>query len=330
MSPINTRATIERLSSPVGLLDELAEDVRRGLLGPGPKWLPPKYFYDARGSELFEEITQLPEYYPTRAELEILEEVGHDWIATVGPEELVELGSGSSRKTRLLLEAMHRQGSGNRYVPFDVSADALEAAATTLTDAYPWLDVAGYVGDFHTDLHRIPHPRGRRLVTFLGSTIGNFLADRRGPLLAEIRTMMAPGDRFLVGADLVKDERILVAAYDDRAGVTAAFNRNMLVNLNRLGEADFPVEEFRHRAVWNADCSCIEMRLVASRACTVTFQALDGLQVTFEPGEELLTEHSCKFTRASLEAELADGGLAVERWRTDGHDRFALALVAPS
>ncbi len=323
------RSRVTALSPPTALLDQLEQDVRAGLLRPGQKWLPPKYFYDGRGSELFEQITQLDEYYPTRAETEILERVAEEIVASIGPQAVVELGSGSSRKTRLLLQAMHAAGTGRVYVPLDVSVDALESAATALTADHAWLHVDGFVGDFHTDLHRIPHPDGRWLVTFLGSTIGNFPVDRRIDLLREVRRMLRDEDRFLVGADLVKGRDVLEAAYDDAAGVTAAFNRNMLVFVNRIAGSDFEPADFDHRARWNAHDACVEMHLVARRDLEVTFPTLPAT-VAFAAGESLLTEVSCKFTRSSLADQLAAADLAIERWETDAGERFALALVAPA
>lgn len=321
------RITITALSTQKALLAEVEDDVRAGLLIDGQKSLPPKYFYDGAGSELFEKITELDEYYPTRSETEILERVADEVIGAIAPDELVELGSGSSRKTRLLLEAMHRAG-GTAYVPLDVSRDALEYAAKELTQDYDWLRVDGWIGDFHTDLHRIPHPAGRRVVAFLGSTIGNFPRGPRLELLAEVRRMLAPGDRFLLGADLVKSPDTLVAAYDDAAGVTAAFNRNMLRNVNAIAGSDFDPDDFEHRAVWNPELACIEMHLVADRDLVVRFPTLDAV-VPFRRGEHLLTEYSCKFTRDGLTADLAEADLSVERWETDHLDRFALAVIAP-
>ncbi len=321
-----TRTRITALTTATDLVTALEQDVREGLLVEGQKSLPPKYFYDGPGSQLFVKITELDEYYPTRAETEILERVAGDLMARIGPEEIVELGSGASHKTRLLLEAMHAAGTGDAYVPLDVSEDALEAAAQELVADYDWLHVDGYVGDFHSDLHRIPHPTGRRVVAFLGSTIGNFLTDDRIELLREVARMLQPDDRFVVGVDLVKPREVLEAAYDDSAGVTAAFNKNMLVNVNWIVGSDFDPDEFDHRAVWNADESCIEMRLVARQATTVRFPTL-GEKITFTQGEHLLTEHSCKFTREDFEEQLAHAGLVLDAWETDSLGRFALGVV---
>jgi len=327
VNPTDTGSVrITRLSEPHDLAEELAADVRAGLTDD-PKWMPPKYFYDGAGSELFEAITELPEYYPTRAETQILERIADGIVREVQPEALVELGSGSSRKTVLLLEAMHRHGTGYRYVPVDVSEDALRAAADVLGATHPWLVFDGFVGDFATDLHRIPR-RGRRLVGFLGSTIGNFEPADRALLLDEVRSLLEPGDRFLLGADLVKDPGTLVAAYDDSQGVTAAFNRNMLRVLQRLLEADVDPEDFRHVARWNDADERIEMHLQATRTLEVTFPTL-GLTVPFEVGETIRTELSCKFRREGIEQELRAAGLRVDRWETDRQDRFALLLAAP-
>jgi L-histidine N-alpha-methyltransferase len=325
-APDTDRVHVTRLSSPRALRDERAADVRAGL-SQRPRSLPSKYFYDARGSQLFEEITQLPEYYPTRVETGILEAHADELVEMVAPDELVELGSGSSRKTRVLLEAMHGRGSGHRYVPIDVSEDALREAAETLADAYAWVEVEGLVGDFHGDLARIP-ANGTRLVAFLGSTIGNLDRPERAVLLHDVATLLGPRDAFLLGADLVKDPDVLVAAYDDAQGVTAEFNRNILHVVNREVDADFPVEAFAHVARWNPDEDRVESSLRAERPVVVTFPGLD-LEVAFEAGEELHTELSCKFRRAGLTAELEAAGLRVEQWLTDAEERFAVVLARP-
>jgi L-histidine Nalpha-methyltransferase len=319
-------ASMTRLSRRTDWREQLAGDVRAGLTVV-PKRLPPKYFYDARGSELFEQITRLPEYYPTRAERDILEEVTDELVGRLRPAELVELGSGSSRKTRLLLEAMHRHGSGRRYAPLDVSEDAMEGAAKALTDDYPWLEFDGFIADFTADLPRVPR-RGRRLLAFLGSTIGNLDGPERAELLRGVAAALRPGDRFLLGVDLVKDSAVLEAAYDDAAGVTAEFNRNMLHVLNRELDADIPVEAFDHVAVYDEAAERIEMWLRARRPLTLRFPTLD-LRVGFEPGEALRTEISCKFTRPKVERELAAAGLSLEAWHEDPGHRFACAVAGP-
>lgn len=322
--PTTDRVSIDHLSTPRAVRETLAEDVTRGL-AETPKNVPSKYFYDARGSELFERITRLEEYYPTRTETAILEAHAGSIVDDVRPDELLELGSGSSRKTRLLLEAMHEHGTGDRYVPIDVSEDALRAAAETLSADYPWLEVRGIVGDFHDDLAHVPR-RGTRLVAFLGSTIGNLDAPARHVLLSDVARMLEPGDRFLLGADLVKDVDELIAAYDDAEGVTAEFNRNVLHVINRELDADFPVDRFRHTVVWDADEEAIRSSLTADDDVTVTFRALD-LRVTFAAGEQLHTEMSAKFRRRTLEPELAAAGLRVDRWLTDPEDRFAVVVA---
>jgi L-histidine N-alpha-methyltransferase len=324
MTMQRTLPKMTRLSPQADRAEQLASDVREGL-GATPKWLPPKYFYDARGSELFEEITRLPEYYLTRAEHEILEGITDGLAERLRPAELVELGSGSSRKTRLLLEAMHRHRGGRRYAPLDVSADALEGAAAALTSSYPWLEFEGFVGDFTADLPRVPR-HGRRLLAFLGSTIGNLDPGERAALLDAVAAALRPDDRFLLGVDLVKDPKVLQAAYDDGAGVTAEFNRNMLGVLNRELDAGIPVDAFEHVAVYDADQARIEMRLRALRDLTVTFPTLE-LEVGFAAGEELRTEISSKFTREGVEGELAAAGLRLESWHTDAAQRFACAVA---
>lgn len=324
-----SRIRISDLSPPRALRDELAEDVRAGLTS-ARKSLPPKYFYDARGSALFEEITRLPEYYLTRAETEILEAHADAIVAGAAPEELVELGSGSSRKTRLLLEAMHRRAPTlpPRYVPLDVSHDALHEAAAELAGDYPWLEVEAVVGDFQRDLASLPR-RGRRLIAFLGSTVGNLERDERCLFLTRVARLLAPGDRFLLGVDLAKDVAALKSAYNDAAGLTAAFNRNVLAVLNRELGSDLPLDAFQHVARYDRERACIDLFLKATREVVATFPELD-LTVRFAPGEELHTEVSCKFTRPQVAQELGSTGLALERWLTDRESRFALALAAPA
>ncbi|HKF00172.1 MAG TPA: L-histidine N(alpha)-methyltransferase [Actinomycetes bacterium] len=327
MSTVRILASITRLAPPADWHQQLAADVAAGLTAT-PRWLPPKWFYDARGSELFEQITRLPEYYLTRAETEILSAVADPLVELVRPEELVELGSGSSRKTRLLLEAMHRHDTGLRYAPLDISEDALAGAAAALWQSYPWLGFDGYAGDFTADLPHVPH-HGRRLIAFLGSTIGNYLPAERAALLASVAAALGPGDRFLLGADLVKDPAVLQAAYDDAAGVTAEFNRNVLRVLARELRSEVPVEAFEHVALYDERNAWIEMRLRAAEAVMLRFPTLE-LEVPFAAGEELRTEISCKFTRPVVEAELAAAGLRLERWDTDDRGRFALALATPA
>lgn len=316
--------TIDRLSTTRPWREQLAEDVRAGLART-PKVLPPKYFYDERGSQLFEAITELPEYYPTRTETAILEAHADAIVDRVRPAELVELGSGSSRKTRLLLEAMHRTGSGHRYAPVEISEAALVGAAEALIADHPWLEVHGHLGDFAGDLARLPRS-GRRLLAFLGSTIGNLLATERRNLFGVVAEALGPDDAFLLGADLVKSPDVLVRAYDDDAGVTAAFNRNMLHVLNRELDGDLPVDTFTHRAVWNTDEERIEMHLVADRSVHARLDALP-LDVSFRTGEPLVTEYSCKFHLDDLARELRTAGLHVQKVWTDPNNWFAVLLA---
>jgi len=300
------------------------EEVREGL-SQAQKTLPSKYLYDGRGSELFEQITRLPEYYPTRAETEILELHAGDLIATARPEELTELGSGASRKTQLLLEAMHEAGTGDRYVAFDVSEDAIQGAAEGLAVGHPWLEVRGVIGDFEEDLAKIPRG-GRRLVAFLGSTIGNLDPEARLGFLRRVAGMLEEGDTFLLGTDLVKPREILEPAYDDAAGVTADFNRNVLRVLNRELGADFPAEEFEHVARWVPELSRVELHLRCPRDLVVHFEGRD-FEVPLAGGEEIRTEISTKFTRDGVIEECAAAGLELQLWETDAAGRFALSLL---
>jgi L-histidine Nalpha-methyltransferase len=305
---------------------ELIADVRSGLAAT-PKTLPPRWFYDERGSQLFDRITELPEYYQTRTETQILHDCAHRVAAAVRPESVVELGAGSCAKTRILLEAARAQGSLATFVPFDVSDAALAHAAHGLLDDYPWLCIYALVGDFASHLSYIPR-LGRRLVAFLGSTVGNLDGTERRRFLADVRGLLAPGDAFLIGLDLVKDRDELVAAYDDRAGVTADFNRNALRVVNRELGAGFDVDAFDHVAVWNQAESRIEMHLRATSAMAVDIPAAE-MRVELAQGETIRTEISCKFTRETGEAMLADAAMRVVQWHTDPRGRFALALALP-
>ena len=306
----------------------LRTDVLLGLTAR-PKELSPKYFYDARGSALFEEITALPEYFPTRTEAALLTAHVDEIAACSGAGTLVELGSGSSAKTRLLLDALSRAGTLRRYVPQDVSEAALRGALDALAGQYPALALHGVVGDFTRDLHRLPTGEGpgdRRLVAFLGGTIGNLVPGERAVFLDRLRAALTPGEQLLLGAALVTDPQVLVAAYDDAAGVTAEFNRNVLEVLNRELHADFAVDAYQHVALWDAEREWIEMRLRAERAMAVTVRDL-GLVVEFEAGEELRTEVSAKFRPAGLAAELEAAGFTPVRTWTDSQERFALTLA---
>ncbi|GAA0650002.1 L-histidine N(alpha)-methyltransferase [Streptomyces thermocarboxydovorans] len=298
----------------------LRSDVLRGLTSD-PKTLPPKWFYDAHGSELFEKITRLPEYYPTRAEREILSARAGEIAAAAGARTLVELGSGSSEKTRHLLGALTEL---HTYIPVDVSESALRQAGEALVAEHPGLEVHALIADF-TDRLTLPEAPGPRLVAFLGGTIGNLLPGERAAFLASVRALLAPGDCLLLGTDLVKDEQVLVRAYDDAAGVTAAFNKNVLTVINRELGADFDPAAFEHVALWDAEREWIEMRLRSRTTQTVKVPALD-LAVDFAQGEELRTEVSAKFREEGVRAELAAAGLELSRWWTDSEGRFALSL----
>jgi L-histidine Nalpha-methyltransferase len=285
----------------------LRRDVRDGL-SQTPKSLPPKWFYDSVGSDLFDQITRLPEYYPTRAEAEILRERAAMIAAASGADTLVELGSGTSEKTRMLLDALRDRGSLRRFIPFDVDAGVLEAAGAALQGEYPGLEIDAVCGDFEEHLPEIPGG-GHRLVAFLGSTIGNLTPAPRAAFLSALSAVLQPGDTLLLGTDLVKDTDRLVRAYDDSAGVTARFNRNVLTVVNRELDADFGIDEFEHIARWNAADERIEMWLRAGRAQRIHIGALD-MTVDFASGEEMLTEVSCKFRSEGVAAELAAAGLA--------------------
>jgi L-histidine Nalpha-methyltransferase len=311
---------------PDAMARALEADVRAGL-SAFPKTLPPKWFYDERGSELFDAITRLPEYYPTRAERAILVERAGDIAARTAADTLVELGSGSSEKTRLLLDALAGAGTLRRFVPFDVSEEVLRSAAGRIATEYDGIDVHAVVGDFEHHLDQIP-TGGQRVVAFLGSTIGNLAPEPRAKFLAEVASGLAPGDSLLLGTDLVKDVTRLVAAYDDAQGVTAEFNRNVLRVLNRELDADFDVDAFAHVACWDPDEEWIEMRLRAEVAQLVTIERL-GMEVRFGDGEELRTEISAKFRRDGVARELAAAGLELADWWTDPAGDFALSLSFP-
>ena len=319
--------TIDVHLTPDDLRDAMEADVRSGLTAT-PKQLPPVYFYDDRGSRLFDEITRLPEYYPTRAERSILEAHAGEIVEAAGADVLVELGAGTCEKSRVLLDAMRAQGLLGAYVPLDVSDTTLWEAATALADEYPGLAVRAVVGDFHRHLDHLDAP-GRRLFAFLGGTVGNFEPTQRAAFLASLAEVMRTGDRFLLGTDVIKDPARLVAAYDDAAGVTAEFNRNVLLVLNRELGADFVPEHFDHVARWNEDDQRIEMWLRSTSDQQIRVADLD-LEVSFASGEEMLTEISTKFTPAALEVELAASGFEIEcLWPSDG-DEFLLTLSRPT
>jgi L-histidine N-alpha-methyltransferase len=313
------------LLAPSAYLDALRHDVHAGLTAT-PKSLPPKYFYDARGSDLFNEITRLPEYYPTRAETEILEGHARDIARLTRCESLVELGSGTSAKTRLLLSALVSEGSLREFVPFDVDPAVLSQASSALGLEYPALAVSPIVGDFEVHLDALPRDAGRRVIAFLGSTIGNLEPPERAVFLRSVAAVLRPGDAFLLGTDLVKNAERLLRAYDDAAGVTAEFNRNVLVVINRELGADFDVDSFEHIARWDTEQEWIEMRLRSSRAQRVTVTDL-GLTIEFAEGEEMRTEISAKFRSDRVARELAAAGMVLERFWTDAAGDFALTLA---
>lgn len=305
--------------------DTLADDVRSGLTSSF-KQLPPKYFYDERGSELFDVITTLPEYYPTRCERSILNRHAPTIVERCAAEDLVELGSGTASKTRALLYAMAGAGSLRRYVPFDVDGSVVEACAIELVDIYPGLEVHGVVGDFGRDLERVPNGN-RRLFAFLGGTIGNLFPRQRAIFLGRIRELMGPDDGLVIGTDLVKDRAVLEAAYNDSAGVTAEFNRNVLRVINAGLEADFDPDAFQHVAFFDEANSWIEMRLRANGAQQVRIDGAD-LEVQFADGEEIRTEISAKFTREAVERELTVAGLRLDEFFTDDNALFGLAFAS--
>ena len=317
-------ASLEVLLTADDLRAGLETDARTGLTAT-PKWLPPKYFYDDLGSRLFDRITRLPEYYPTRTEHAILTAYADEIAAAADARVLLELGSGSSEKTRILLDAMGRIGALAAYVPVDVSAGALREAMAGLRVDYPDLPLHGAVADFDHHLGLLPAP-GRRLWALLGGTIGNYPPAQRHGLLTGLARAMRPGETLLLGLDLVKDPARLVAAYDDAAGVTAAFNRNVIAVLDRELDGDLDPDDFSHVARWDAEHEWIEMRLRARRALSARLAALD-LPVVLERGEEVRTEISAKFRRERITPELDAVGLSVERWWTDPAGDFALLLA---
>ena len=320
---VRTRATqpVERVPNP-GMLAEVVA----GLSAP-QKELSPKYFYDQRGSELFEEITRLEEYYPTRTERGLLEAWMPSLIRRLGSRSLIELGAGSAEKTRVILDAMRSAGTAELYVPIDVSATFLSQTAARLRREYPRLLVEPAIADISEELNlhrRMPHPA---LYAFLGGTIGNFYPPAAIRLLGRVRSAMEPGDRFLMGVDLRKDVARIEAAYNDAAGVTAAFNRNMLLVLNHELGADFDPSGFEHRAFYEREAHRIEMHLVARRPQLVTIPGIGA--IPFEAGESLRTEISCKHDRESVAQLFEAAGLEIEAWRTDPESLFALVVGAP-
>ena len=319
------RSSIEVHLGPDDLAAALRDDVRAGLTAPA-KHLPPKWFYDERGSQLFDEITRLAEYYPTRRETEILEREASSIAARTGADTLLELGSGTSTKTKLLLDALADKGTLRRIIPFDVCEPVLRAAGPELADRYPGTTVHAIVGDFEHHLSVLP-TNGATLVAFLGGTIGNLRPAARAHFLAALARQMQPGDWLLLGTDLVKEPERLVLAYDDPAGVTAEFNRNVLHVVNRELDGDLEPARFTHVARWNPDEEWMEMYLRAEGPQQARLRAID-LPVAFADGELLHTEISAKFTRARIEREVAAAGLALDEILTDAAGDFALSLAS--
>ncbi len=325
MTPAPLPVVIDDALDAVPTRDALIADVRAGLTARPQKTLPPKWFYDDHGSELFDAITRLPEYYPTEREREILRDRSDQIVTASGADTVVELGSGTSDKTRTLLDAFSRAGRLTRFCPFDVSGAMLTLAAEAIAAAYPGVAVHGVVGDFERDLSRIPRG-GTRLVLFLGGTIGNLDPEARAKFLTGVAGTLAPGDSLLLGTDLVKGTDRLIAAYDDSAGVTAAFNRNVLTVINRELGADFDLDAWAHEARWNEAEERIEMHLVARRAQTVSIPAAD-LEVEVVEGESIHTEISSKFRLDGVRRELAGAGFVpAAQWTDEGGD-VALSLA---
>ncbi len=328
-----TEPTIEVHLSQHDLDASLRTDARTGLAAT-PKWLPPKWFYDARGSELFGRITRIPEYYPTRTERELLRSSASSVAAATSAQVLVELGSGSSEKTRLLLEALTEHGTLTRYVPQDVSVAALDSSVHELARDFPALAVHGIVSDFTDTLHTLlddrsdgePRSGGRRMIAFLGGTLGNLEPFERAEFLASVAGVLEEGEQLLLGVGLVTDPDVMVAAYDDADGVTAQFNRNVLSVLNERLGANFDPTRFRHVALWDEDNEWIEMRLEATEPMVVTVPAID-LEVSFTRGEQMRTEISAKFRVEGICKELDAAGFGSDRVWTDPHERFALVLA---
>lgn len=307
----------------------MARDVRAGLC-EYPKELAPKYFYDERGSRLFEQITELPEYYPTRAERAILEQSSGAILDAAGrPSTLTELGSGSAAKTRHLLSAMRDRNSLDTYVPVDISEEITQRTATELVDEYPGLSVHGVVCDFEQHLERIPHGTDRRMIAFLGGTIGNLYPRQRQAFLERIAALLGPADHLLLGTDLIKDRVRLEAAYNDSAGVTAEFNKNVLAVLNQQLGADFDLDAFEHVARYDEEAERMDIRLRSRASQEVRLDGLD-LEISFDAGEEMRTEISTKFTRERLESVYLGAGLELRGWFTDPAGDYALSLAAPA
>jgi L-histidine Nalpha-methyltransferase len=319
--------TIDVHLPPGGPLSGMAADVRAGLTKPF-KELSPRYFYDERGSELFEQITELPEYYPTRCEREILELHSPEICSAAGgPATLIELGSGSATKTRVLLDAMRAAGCLQAYAPVDISEQITRDTAGAIAAEYG-ITVHGLVCDFERDLERIPLG-GPRVIALLGGTIGNFEPAQRASFLARVANLLGEDDHFLLGTDLVKDRATLEAAYNDSAGVTADFNKNVLAVLNDRLECDFDLDTFEHVAVWDEENLWMDIRLRSLARQVVNIAALD-MQVAFDRGEEMRTEISTKFAREGLAGIYAESGLEMAGWWTDPEGLYGLSLARPA
>jgi L-histidine N-alpha-methyltransferase len=303
---------------------DLIDDVVKGLT-QSPKILPPRWFYDERGSDLFDRITELPEYYQTRTEMEILQRHAPDVVARTRAASIVELGAGSCTKSRVLIKAAKGMGTLSTFVPFDISETTIRRSASELVEEYKDLTIYCVAGVFDEHLDQIPR-FGSQLIVFLGSTIGNFSAEETRVFLANVRRLMQPGDFFLLGVDLVKAEPVMVAAYDDAAGVTAEFNLNVLTRLNRELSANFDLRAFEHVAVWNAEMSRIEMHIRSVKDQTVNIPAA-GLVIDFAAGELLRTEICTKYTRDRTERMLTEAGMEVIDWYTDPRQQFGLTLA---
>jgi L-histidine Nalpha-methyltransferase len=307
-----------------------AEELRAGLMAARP-CISARWFYDDAGCELFVRITDLDEYYQTRTEQQILEAVVDDIIGTHGCDELVEIGSGAARKTRAILDAMERRGALRRYVPFDISPGVIATSAGDIAAAYPGTRVHGIAGDFSRHLSRIPRrpADGHRLVAFLGGTIGNLEPAQRRTMMRRLSRLLRPGDALLLGTDLAHDPDVLVRSYDDAAGVTAAFNRNIIRHINQVFAGDADPDDFAHVARWNARASRIEMHLRARRDIAWSIAGL-GIVVPIEAGSTIRTEISCKFTRESVAALYADAGLVPASWHEDPDGRYAVSVATAS
>ncbi len=321
-----SRLTSRKVPAALPVAD-IIEDASKGLID-APRSMPPKYFYDERGSQLFDAICETREYYPTRTEEALLRACARDVIAQLRPDHIVEFGSGTARKTRHLFDACDRAGETAAYWPFDVCEEMLQDSGQQLVQEYDWLQVNALVGDYLGGLTGLPPREGRCLYLFLGGTIGNFTEDEAAAFLAEVRAIMRPGDGLLLGADRVKDTEVLHAAYNDDAGITAQFNLNLLQVLNRELDANFCDHNFEHRALFNHEASQIEMYLVSRCRQSVRIDALRHT-LELEAGERILTEISRKFTPARLESLLKSAGFAIHRHFEPENGWFSLVLAGP-